>query len=230
MSYRPGWYPDPARRYAQRWYDGQRWTGHAVDAHGTVVDDPAGATAPVPPAPPPGAWAPPTPAAGVPAAGWGPAPRQGVSTAGLVGVVLAGLGFVAALLSLFSLDWFSAGPRALGFEDLRDALGAVDYEGTDLTGVTTAFVRFGWLIGLGVAGLGLVLAVIAIAGPAGAGVSGATRMLATLTGVAGAWQGFAVSDLSSSEGVANTELGAWAGVVGLVVAGIGIGLAANARR
>lgn len=42
-----GWYPDPTRRQAQRWWDGSQWTTHAATADGQVLQDD------LPPAPAP---------------------------------------------------------------------------------------------------------------------------------------------------------------------------------
>jgi hypothetical protein len=35
----PGWYPDPSGRFAQRYYDGTRWTEHVADAQGNRDTD-----------------------------------------------------------------------------------------------------------------------------------------------------------------------------------------------
>jgi hypothetical protein len=34
-----GWYPDPLERYAQRFFDGRRWTRHVADGDVIGVDD-----------------------------------------------------------------------------------------------------------------------------------------------------------------------------------------------
>lgn len=36
----PGWYPDPAGRFSQRYYDGTRWTEHVADASGNQSTEP----------------------------------------------------------------------------------------------------------------------------------------------------------------------------------------------
>jgi hypothetical protein len=36
---RPGWYPDPSGRFAQRYHDGSRWTEHVADAQGNRDTD-----------------------------------------------------------------------------------------------------------------------------------------------------------------------------------------------
>lgn len=62
----PGWYPDPAGTFDQRYHDGNGWTEHVVDAAGTQSTDPVPPAPPAPPtapptaAPPPGYGAPPT--------------------------------------------------------------------------------------------------------------------------------------------------------------------------
>src|SRR5215210_5016513 len=37
----PGWYPDPSRRFEQRYWDGSRWTEHVVRQGQRSVDPPA---------------------------------------------------------------------------------------------------------------------------------------------------------------------------------------------
>jgi len=39
-NYAPGWYPDGSGRYAQRYYDGNAWTEHVLDAQGHRATDP----------------------------------------------------------------------------------------------------------------------------------------------------------------------------------------------
>lgn len=34
----PGWYPDPARRFHHRWWDGQRWTPTTATSGHTYTD------------------------------------------------------------------------------------------------------------------------------------------------------------------------------------------------
>jgi hypothetical protein len=50
-----GWYPDPAGRHEQRWYDGTAWTDHVVDGGARAEDPLAPRAAPSGPmaAPPP---------------------------------------------------------------------------------------------------------------------------------------------------------------------------------
>ena len=33
-----GWYPDPTRRYPQRWWNGHRWTPHVSNGASTYSD------------------------------------------------------------------------------------------------------------------------------------------------------------------------------------------------
>lgn len=114
----PGWHPDPAGRFAQRYHDGSAWTEHVVDGGGSQSTDRVDAPPPVgygqapgPPtvaygAPPPGYGRPGGPGYGAPpgygvavprgmnqgygAGPFGPQPpRRGPSTAGLI---VAGIG------------------------------------------------------------------------------------------------------------------------------------------
>lgn len=41
MTWAPGWYPDPLRRYDHRWYDGTQWTA-SVASGGAQTTDPEG--------------------------------------------------------------------------------------------------------------------------------------------------------------------------------------------
>ena len=45
-SYPAGWYPDGSGRFAQRYYDGNTWTEHVLDARGNRGTDPVGLGAP----------------------------------------------------------------------------------------------------------------------------------------------------------------------------------------
>jgi hypothetical protein len=42
-AYTEGWWPDPFGRYAQRYFDGVRWTWHVSDGSGKQMVDPQGA-------------------------------------------------------------------------------------------------------------------------------------------------------------------------------------------
>ncbi len=48
MSVPAGWSPDPYGRYAQRYWDGAKWTAHVVDGEGTQLVDPLGTSMVVP--------------------------------------------------------------------------------------------------------------------------------------------------------------------------------------
>jgi hypothetical protein len=67
----PGWYPDPYRRHASRYWDGGRWTEHVSDGGSPTVDDPA---APTPPEAPPTTT---DPTWGAPASSWPGSPPSG---------------------------------------------------------------------------------------------------------------------------------------------------------
>lgn len=40
VANQPAWHPDPYHRYAQRWWDGARWTEHVTTSANTVAVDP----------------------------------------------------------------------------------------------------------------------------------------------------------------------------------------------
>ena len=43
-----GWFPDPAARHAQRYFDGERWTEHVATTTGEMATDPIWLAAPPP--------------------------------------------------------------------------------------------------------------------------------------------------------------------------------------
>jgi hypothetical protein len=43
-----GWFPDPAARHAQRYFDGERWTEHVATTTGQMTTDPIWLAAPPP--------------------------------------------------------------------------------------------------------------------------------------------------------------------------------------
>lgn len=92
----PGWYPDPAGKFGQRYHDGNGWTENVVDAAGNQTSDPVagspdayggppggpptqtGFDAPAPPSSGPGFGAPPPQQAyGQPPQPYGQAPQAG---------------------------------------------------------------------------------------------------------------------------------------------------------
>jgi len=81
----PGsWQPDPYGRFAQRYWDGANWTENVIDASGGQTTDS------------------PVPSAG---AAFGAAKTSG-SALPVPGLVVAGIGVVLVLLSLFVLNWY----------------------------------------------------------------------------------------------------------------------------
>src|SRR5689334_18025612 len=80
------WQPDPYGRYAQRWHDGTNWTANVTDASGAQLTDPPGYTS-----------APPATTA---------AASTGAASPPVPGLVVAGIGALLLLLSLFVLNWF----------------------------------------------------------------------------------------------------------------------------
>ncbi|MEJ7844442.1 MAG: DUF2510 domain-containing protein [Acidimicrobiales bacterium] len=83
----PGWHPDPAGRFAQRYHDGSGWTEHVVDAQGGRASDPVDH-----PVAPPAGFGPPTAAFDAPPNPYGPAPGTYPGPPGAYGSPPAGYG------------------------------------------------------------------------------------------------------------------------------------------
>src|SRR5690606_31198473 len=119
----PGWVRDPSGRYAQRYFDGTRWTEHVADEYGRRSTDPVenaqrqvmppvAHAAPPAAAPPGSAWAPYQPAAPVSAPSPAPStaatpaqqpdPELEISARSIVGVV----GGLVALIGIIACPWF----------------------------------------------------------------------------------------------------------------------------
>ncbi|GGK12662.1 hypothetical protein GCM10010124_01430 [Pilimelia terevasa] len=108
MTLPPGWYPDPADRSTQRYWDGEGWLGAPLPAD---APPPAGPPPPAPPpapAPPAGGPAAPPHPAGVPLPPGVPALVHGLPIAPLGARLVARLVDIAAvgLLSLVVNSWF----------------------------------------------------------------------------------------------------------------------------
>ena len=110
----PGWYPDPYRRAARRYWDGARWTGH--------VDPPA---APAPAAPAPSTHGSTTPAA--PPASPRPAKTNGWAIASLVLGILGGsvLAIIFGLVARGQIKRSGGRQQGMGLATAGIALGAV---------------------------------------------------------------------------------------------------------
>jgi hypothetical protein len=142
----PGWYPDPYRRHASRYWDGGRWTEHVSDGGSPTVDDPTA------PAGPPGwvplgagAAAPPaTPAERVPAI---------VATAGAV------LLFVSAFLPWFRVELTFAGST---FSDTVSGLDAEDGAIALVLALAAGGLALPRLLGKGPSLLGIGLVVVGL--------------------------------------------------------------------
>jgi hypothetical protein len=158
-----GWFADPTGRFAKRWYDGAAWTDNVVGASGAVVADPLPAsqhpyapptpeprTAPVGPA---AHWTPPPQAS---APGWpGPAATGAVRYGPGLGLLIGLVGLVAALLSLFVLEWADVDQGT--FLDLGKAARKV---GSDDYPYATAYIYVAWA-GFVLFALAVLLVVVA---------------------------------------------------------------------
>lgn len=177
----PGWYPDPSRRFAVRWYDGQLWTPHVQGPDGRPAhDDLAPQQQPQQ-----------------------QLPHQPLRYRPGVGLALGLVGLVLVALSLFVLKWVDADKG--GFLDLSSALRDASSDPLD----QPLAYAFGTWAGFALAGVSAVLVLLAgipipaTRGPqqvwriAGAVVAGAGAVLqTTLVALfpeveAGAWLGVA---------------------------------------
>lgn len=153
-NYPAGWYPDGSGRFAQRYYDGQAWTEHVLDASGNRGTDPVGLGAPTqygseqygqssqPQAPsggqqwgqPSGQMGTPAPQFGAPSAGqpytsqagaYGQAANETSGFTLTAGFIAAVGGAVLLLLSLFVLDFLSHDGQGASLGDIGKASSAV---------------------------------------------------------------------------------------------------------
>lgn len=144
----PGWVRDPSGRYAQRYFDGTRWTEHVADEYGRRSTDPVenaqrqvlppvAQSAPPAAAPPSSAWSSYQPPAHTPAPSTAATPTTSdpdldISARSIVGVV----GGLVALIGIIACPWF---------EDLRIArLG-----GSGTTSLVKAtYFETGWIVSI----------------------------------------------------------------------------------
>lgn len=126
------------------------------------------------------------------------------------GLVVAAVGLVLVVLSLFVLDWFGEGDVALSLSDTREL---VDNSGDDsgLNAFTEAYLDLGYLVGLVVAGLALVATLWRQALLRTAAVA----VLALLA----AWHVASLVDLARDG--PDLEIGSYAGIAGYVAGLVG---------
>jgi hypothetical protein len=241
----PGWYPDPRRRFAQRYHDGTAWTEHVRDARDIPSVDPMPTTVPVEPGVSPMApeapVGPPPPdygyRSGPPVApGWDgpllpPAPDGTAMTLGILGAAATVVGGLLVLLSLYVLDFLdiSAMNQTFGV-DLADV--ADTPSGADLPLVLDTYATFGRY-------LAVLLIVAAVLVPllgltSAAGGQQTLLVLAIMVSVAGGAFFFwhllaALSDVGEPVGPA---AGAWMGLAGYlgVAGGPPLALVLTSRR
>jgi len=235
VSEQGGWHPDPTGRFGQRWFDGSRWTDHVVSARGEVVTDtvpdaeqplapprPVAVSTPPPPpsttgAPPP-AWIPAGPS-GRPGA---PGPQPVVAYRPGTGLALGLLGVLLTALSLIVVPWGEGDDNR--FTDVSGALRDAGSAAVDDVFLYTygAWAAFGFLL------VGAVLVVMAcVPLPASAAGNTYARVLgAGVTGLAAMLHGYFLQQLYPGD--LAPELGAWLGLAGFLLSGVG--MVVGARR
>lgn len=247
------WHPDPTGRFAQRYHDGQNWTDHVADASGTQQSDPF-SQPDASPAAPPGPSSPPPPSEAMTASTYTAATPTTSSLEVTPALIVAGIGLIAVLISMFGLGWvsvsMSAGPESFNESfDRSDVNEAVnDAPPADLTGgfglassslpeanaPTKAYLSFGW-----------VLALLVAAGAVAASFASQLRLpIAAACGVAAVWHLVALLGAAShieslldstvgGAGIAATMLnlnvsvaiGGWIGLIGRAMGAVGAFLA-----
>ncbi len=227
------WYPDPTGRYAQRWWDGERWTDSVADAAGTVATDPL-APAPTPagdgtvliaPLGSAVVAAPSGPA--VFSAAPGPAVFGGpqlVDHKGrwLLGVLVSIAGAAALAVNFLVLDWFrDIGGRERGFADARDLFDSAS--GGSGASYSELYMSFGWIVGAAVVGLAVVVAAVRMLPM--------VRLVAAPCGIGLLMHAATVVDLRGFDAPGDFEVlpGAWLGVAGYGAALVGAVVAASSR-
>jgi len=205
------WQPDPYGRFAQRYFDGTNWTANVVDSSGAQFTDPPGPSAPTSFAP-------------------SSATASSTSSPPVPGLIVAGVGAVLLLLSLFVLNWFdfsssfkeeinsasdqfeqvlgikasevTDGIKMREVKDIADA----DKEGDGLPVLSEQYLNWGYLAAIAA----IAFAFVALFVP--------NLRLPAITAAAllALWHTWVVWDLSGD--TVDTQLGAWLGTVGLVLA------------
>lgn len=181
---------------------------------------------------PPGAYGPPPAGYGPPpgygvavprgphgAGPFGPAaPRRGPSTAGLI---VAGIGAVLVLLGhLAGLDWVTSvfGGLGVDFADIREF--ADDSSFSDDLPIAAGYAKFGWLLALLAAGLGVL----------GAAVRTPFRWIGLGVGVVMAlWCLAAIGELLGDDAGLEIGVGAMVAALGLIMTTVGSALPSPRR-
>ncbi len=222
MTHAAGWYPDGTGRHAQRYFDGQRWTDHVADASGRQSMDPvvaAAAPAAVTPAPTSSGWQ-----TGSASSSFAPpsmgttltAPRAaGTSMAGgvtvSVGMLVAGVGAILALLSILALDYWKAGDFGLTLGDIADAPGSAG-----INALASSYAGFGRFLAV-LAIVAVVVAVLRL--PRLAAINDRLPMIATsVAGVFALWHLVGLFVAPDGAGMALTGLLGFVGLAGLAAA------------
>ena len=231
------WYADPTGRHAQRYWDGQRWTGHVAGADGVQAEDPQPLDASTSP---PGAPTATQPSAAAPAPGqvhenWSaPAPAEAAPAAATTstsggfsvtpGLILSAIGAVATLVAMLALDWLDVGVaggltgEGGGISDINDIVSLTGPFSPDVLFLSEWFFSFGWIVAL----------IAAVAALATSFVSALKLPVAAVCALSAAWAVVATFDVASTLeddfGMGTSfdpALGLWVGVGGLVVAAVG---------
>ena len=230
------WHPDPMGRFAQRYYDGQAWTEHVVDAAGNQHRDPL------------------TPAATPTAATTSPGPASaGGSTPGQPSpaLIMSGAGLLAVVVATFALAWVSFtvsfGPEreSESFDRSEVAEAVNDDIPSELRGMglgssslpeanvpTTLYFTFGWILALVAAAVSVgthFAPQLKMAVAAACGVAAVWHLVALLGAVSfidSVLGGFARG--SGMGGMLNLDvsiaIGGWLMLAGLVLAAVGAAL------
>jgi hypothetical protein len=215
-----GWFPDPTGRTVARYFDGQDWTDRVQGADGQVTEDvlarqSSGLAAP---APAPGPTPAPPPAAGP---GWAPPPRSALAKGtGLLGVGLAGFGWLLAALSLLALDWADGATRG----DIADVLPSSAPGGLPFADlISYHYVGWAGLALLVLVALGLGAVALGLIGPDPTAlrfVVGGLVLVAVVLHTAAVARG--LRD--------NAELGAHLGTAAYLLVLVGLSIGSRSRR
>src|SRR5258705_1827905 len=194
------WQPDPYGRFAQRYFDGTNWTANVTDAAGTQLTDPPGPSAPP-------SFAPPVATGG------------GTSAPPVPGLIVAGVGAVLLLLSLFVLNWFDfsssfkeeissasdqfeqvLGIKASEITDgikMSEVKDIADADSDGLPFLSEQYLNWGYLVAIAA----IAFAVVALF------VTNLRVPAITAAALVALWHTWVVYDLSGE--TIDTQLGAW---------------------
>ncbi|MBL7498654.1 DUF2510 domain-containing protein [Frankia sp. CNm7] len=188
----PGWYPDPAARFAQRYFDGAQWTDQVTNGRGWYGPESA--------APPQSR----------------PVPGAGGGRPNPFAVVTVVVGALAMLLGLFAVPWISEDGVEVSANDIREIVdSSIGWEG-DPPGFVGPYFEFG--LYLAIFGL-LVVALAAALTPSPTRTP--LAIIAGVGGVAAVICHFvACNDLSDGE-LDLFSAGPWVVAAGMVLSVVG---------